>query len=89
MFFQIKEQEQFAESGRSNPLALNEFKRETLFHRQAQLAAIEGIKRLRSLGVPTTRPDDYFAEMMKTDEHMQKVSLWGYHGIVFGSLNAE
>jgi len=52
---------------------LNDFKREMLFHRQAQAAVIEGIKRLHDLGIKTKRPDDYFAEMTKTDEHMQKV----------------
>lgn len=52
---------------------LNDFKREMMFHRQAQTAVIEGIKRLRALNIPTKRPDDYFAEMAKTDEHMQKV----------------
>ncbi|CAH0407608.1 unnamed protein product [Chilo suppressalis] len=52
---------------------LNEFKRENLIHRQAQAAVIEGIKRLKELSIPTRRPDDYFAEMAKTDEHMQKV----------------
>lgn len=52
---------------------LNDFKREMLFHRQAQAAVAEGIKKLHALGVATKRPDDYFAEMAKTDEHMQKV----------------
>uniref|UniRef100_A0A1B0FP16 Uncharacterized protein n=1 Tax=Glossina morsitans morsitans TaxID=37546 RepID=A0A1B0FP16_GLOMM len=52
---------------------LNDFKREMLFHRQAQAAVLEGIKKLHELGVKTKRPDDYFAEMAKTDEHMQKV----------------
>lgn len=52
---------------------LNDFKREMLFHRQAQTAVIEGIKRLHAMGKKTKRPDDYFAEMAKTDEHMQKV----------------
>lgn len=52
---------------------LNDFKREMIFHRQAQSAVIEGIKRLHALGVQTKRPDDYFAEMAKSDEHMQKV----------------
>ncbi|KAJ6640080.1 putative rRNA-processing protein EBP2 like [Pseudolycoriella hygida] len=52
---------------------LNDFKREMLFHRQAQSAVVEGIKRLHELGITTKRPDDYFAEMAKTDEHMQKV----------------
>ncbi|CAG4986972.1 unnamed protein product [Parnassius apollo] len=52
---------------------LNEFKRENLIHRQAQAAVIDGIKRLKELNVPTKRPDDFFAEMAKSDEHMQKV----------------
>ncbi|XP_053680576.1 probable rRNA-processing protein EBP2 homolog [Anopheles nili] len=52
---------------------LNDFKREILFHRQAQAATIEGIRRLHDLGVATKRPDDYFAEMAKSDEHMQRI----------------
>jgi len=52
---------------------LNDFRREMLFHRQAQAAVVEGIKRLHELGIKTKRPDDYFAEMTKSDEHMQKV----------------
>jgi len=51
----------------------NDFKREMLFHRQAQSAAIEGVKRLKSLNIPTKRPDDYFAQMLKSDDHMQKI----------------
>ncbi|XP_047986258.1 probable rRNA-processing protein EBP2 homolog [Leguminivora glycinivorella] len=52
---------------------LNEFKRENLIHRQAQAAVVEGLKKLKELNIPTRRPEDYFAEMAKTDEHMQKV----------------
>ncbi|BFF92358.1 probable rRNA-processing protein EBP2 homolog [Drosophila madeirensis] len=52
---------------------LNDFKREMLFHRQAQSAVLEGIPMLQQLGIKTRRPDDYFAEMAKSDEHMQKV----------------
>jgi rRNA-processing protein EBP2 len=52
---------------------LNDFKREILFHRQAQAAVTDGILKLKELGIPTKRPDDYFAEMAKTDEHMQKI----------------
>lgn len=52
---------------------LNDFKREILFHRQAQAAVTDGIAKLQRLGIPTKRPDDYFAEMAKTDEHMQKI----------------
>ncbi|XP_063531877.1 probable rRNA-processing protein EBP2 homolog [Cydia strobilella] len=52
---------------------LNEFKRENVIHRQAQAAVVEGLKKLKELNIPTRRPEDYFAEMAKTDEHMQKV----------------
>lgn len=52
---------------------LNDFRREMLFYRQAQSAVAEGIRKLHALNVPTKRPDDYFAEMAKSDEHMQKV----------------
>lgn len=54
-------------------LAVNDFRRETLFHRQAQAAVLIGIRKLREQGVKTKRPDDYFAEMAKSDQHMQKV----------------
>lgn len=52
---------------------LNDFRRENIFHRQAQGAVMDGINRLKQLGISTCRPDDYFAEMAKSDEHMQKV----------------
>lgn len=52
---------------------LNDFRRETMFHRQAQGAVMDGIARLKKLGIVTTRPDDYFAEMAKSDKHMQQV----------------
>lgn len=52
---------------------LNDFRRENMFHRQAQGAVMDGITRLKKLGVLTSRPDDYFAEMAKSDTHMQKV----------------
>lgn len=44
-----------------------------LFYRQAQSAVLEGIERLRSMQIPTKRPDDYFAQMAKSDDHMQKI----------------
>ncbi|XP_035719031.1 probable rRNA-processing protein EBP2 homolog [Vespa mandarinia] len=52
---------------------LNDFRRETMFHRQAQGAVVDAIARIKKLGIPTIRPDDYFAEMAKTDKHMQKI----------------
>ena len=42
-------------------------------YRQAQWAASVGLRKLEELGIPTQRPDDYFAEMVKTDDHMRKV----------------
>nr|CAD7462267.1 unnamed protein product [Timema tahoe] len=50
----------------------NDFKREMMFHRQAQAAVLIGMPKLKELGVGTRRPDDYFAQMAKTDQHMHK-----------------
>lgn len=52
---------------------INDFKREILFHRQAQATVLEAIVKLKEVGIPTKRPDDYFAEMAKSDQHMQKI----------------
>ena len=41
--------------------------------RQAQCSTYIGIEKLKELDVPTGRPLDYFAEMIKTDNHMRKV----------------
>ena len=37
---------------------------------------------MEQLGVAVRRPDDYFAEMVKNDDHMRKVCnvTTGYHG---------
>lgn len=51
----------------------NDFKREMLFYRQAQAAVLEGLPRLKSMNVVTQRPEDYFAQMAKSDEHMNKI----------------
>jgi len=51
----------------------DDFQREMHFYRQAQAAAKEALSQLQSLGIPTLRPEDYFAEMVKSDAHMQKV----------------
>jgi len=51
----------------------NDFKREMMFYRQAQAAVLEAIPRLQSLNVRTRRPDDYFAQMVKSDDHMNKI----------------
>ncbi|XP_071505923.1 probable rRNA-processing protein EBP2 [Diadema antillarum] len=53
--------------------AHDDFKRELRIYRQAQAAVLEALPRLQDLNIPTRRPDDYFAEMAKSDEHMRKV----------------
>ncbi|KAI7972461.1 hypothetical protein EIK77_008924 [Talaromyces pinophilus] len=47
--------------------------RELAFYKVCQAAAIEARRTLKKEGVPFTRPTDYFAEMVKTDEHMTKI----------------
>ena len=44
-------------------------------YRQAQATVLQGVSKLHHLGVKTKRPEDYFAEMAKTDDHMKKVSM--------------
>ncbi len=44
-------------------------------YQQALSSVVVGQKKLEELGVPIKRPDDYFAEMLKTDDHMRKVSI--------------
>ena len=51
----------------------NDFVREMSFYRQAQSAVLDGYTKLVELNLPTVRPSDYFAEMAKSDDHMQKV----------------
>ncbi|KAH8696203.1 eukaryotic rRNA processing protein EBP2-domain-containing protein [Talaromyces proteolyticus] len=47
--------------------------RELAFYKVCQAAAIDARRLLKKEGVPFTRPTDYFAEMIKTDEHMTKI----------------
>jgi len=51
----------------------NDFQREMMFYRQAQATVLEVLPRLQSMGVPTRRPPDYYAQMAKSDDHMQKI----------------
>ncbi|XP_064153548.1 probable rRNA-processing protein EBP2 [Anguilla rostrata] len=53
--------------------AEDDFQREMYFYRQAQAAVLEALPRLKKLKIATKRPEDYFAEMAKTDQHMQKI----------------
>jgi len=51
----------------------NDLEHETAMYNQALSSVKAALPRLESLGIPVFRPTDYFAEMSKTDEHMQKV----------------
>ncbi|XP_051929444.1 probable rRNA-processing protein EBP2 [Hippocampus zosterae] len=51
----------------------DDFQREMFFYRQAQATVLEALPLLNKHGIPTKRPDDYFAEMAKSDQHMQKI----------------
>ncbi|KAM6962428.1 putative rRNA-processing protein EBP2 [Aplochiton taeniatus] len=51
----------------------NDFQREMFFYRQAQATVLEAMPRLKKLNIFTKRPDDYFAEMAKSDQQMQKI----------------
>ena len=44
-------------------------------YRLAQAAVNIALPKLKKLDVATRRPDDYFAEMVKTDDHMQRVGV--------------
>ncbi|CAH8438434.1 unnamed protein product [Schistosoma turkestanicum] len=54
----------------------DDFKRENFFYRIAQAAVLIALPKLHALDVPTKRPSDYFAEMVKTDDHMIKVKKY-------------
>ncbi|KAL4802247.1 eukaryotic rRNA processing protein EBP2-domain-containing protein [Aspergillus unguis] len=53
--------------------ANDDLTRELAFYKTAQSAALLARKLLKKEGIPFTRPGDYFAEMVKTDEHMGKI----------------
>ena len=42
-------------------------------YRQAQATVLEALPRLKAEKIATKRPEDYYAQMVKTDEHMKKV----------------
>ena len=45
---------------------------------QAQAALRVGLEKLVELDIPITRPSNYFAEMVKTDDHMRRVGFGKY-----------
>jgi rRNA-processing protein EBP2 len=64
----------------SNPLVVPEglainddLKREISFYNMTRENVKKGMEILIQAKVPISRPDDFFAEMLKTDEHMAKI----------------
>ena len=55
------------------PDANDDLTRELEFYRIARTAALSARSLLKAENVPFTRPADYFAEMVKTDSHMETI----------------
>jgi hypothetical protein len=55
------------------PDANDDLTRELAFYKVCQSAAVQARKLLKKEGIPFTRPADYFAEMVKTDEDMTMI----------------
>lgn len=51
----------------------DDLNRELAFYKQSLDAVTEARILLKREGVPFSRPTDYFAEMVKTDEHMGQI----------------
>ncbi|KAM7388142.1 hypothetical protein PAMP_024341 [Pampus punctatissimus] len=51
----------------------DDFQREMFFYRQGQATVLDALPLLHKFGIATKRPEDYFAEMAKSDQHMQKI----------------
>lgn len=51
----------------------DDLSRELAFYAQSLSAVKEGRQLLKDEGAPFSRPTDYFAEMVKADEHMAKI----------------
>lgn len=57
-----------------NPLDIHDdLKRELAFYNMALDAANDAHTMCKQASIPFTRPEDFFAEMVKTDDHMAKV----------------
>eukprot|EP01135_Chromosphaera_perkinsii_P000745 Nk52_evm33s151 gene=Nk52_evmTU33s151 len=51
----------------------DDLKRELAFYNQALEASLSMYEMVEKLGIKAKRPEDYFAEMVKTDNHMRRV----------------
>ena len=63
--------------------------RELAFYEVCRAAAVTARGLLKKEGVPFTRPGDYFAEMVKTDEHMDKIKKKLYDEAAAKMASAE
>ena len=62
-----------ADVEQSVPEPDDDLNRELAFFRHAIKAVAQAHQKLDANKIPYIRPDDYYAEMLKTDEHMEKV----------------
>jgi rRNA-processing protein EBP2 len=51
----------------------DDFARENAFYEQALAVAVEARRLLKQHKIPVQRPTDFYAEMLKTDEHMRHI----------------
>lgn len=51
----------------------DDIKREIAFYNLTRENVMKGMQILIQAKIPISRPDDFFAEMLKSDEHMAKV----------------
>lgn len=66
-------EEKKTKAGKTEVNAENDFEREMFFYRQAQATVLQALPLLNKHGIATKRPNDYFAEMAKSDQQMQKI----------------
>lgn len=57
---------------------LDDIEREMSFYNHALAAVAEGRSRMKELGMPIYRPEDYFCEQIKSDAHMARVCPFTY-----------
>ncbi|ODM18017.1 hypothetical protein SI65_06805 [Aspergillus cristatus] len=67
----------------------DDINRELAFYKVCQSAALTARNLLKKEGVPFTRPGDYFAEMVKSDEHMGRIKKKLYDEAANKKASAE
>lgn len=67
----------------------DDLNRELAFYKVCQAAATEARGLLKKEGIPFTRPGDYFAEMVKNDEHMALIKKKLYEEAAGKKASAE